>query len=314
MPAALATASAITPISAPWRSSPPSRRRRNVCSTSVAAREQCAEQFGAAGLRSLARDTAPISLNVASTPRTVRRRFGGRLRQRAQRRPPDADLPLRQLAGQPRDDDGDQPGVVIGCRPACSSVGDAGDLGQPRRGRADVGGRGGDVYEQHPHPDILRPPELRASDIDRAVIRREGQRVPARRAVGHRVGALGRLRVAGVVGGAHRDLVEPGILGLPGEAPQPPGVVGVAVARGELAASRRRRSGPRRHGRRGAAPTRRRRTSPGRRARPAPLRGTSMRDSVLIGPRADQPSRVQYASARSKRVTSRSTTHLVADT
>ena len=31
-PAALATASAITPTSAPWRSSPPSRRRRNVCS------------------------------------------------------------------------------------------------------------------------------------------------------------------------------------------------------------------------------------------------------------------------------------------
>ena len=39
-----------------------------------------------------------------------------------------------------------------------------------------------------------------------------------------------------------------------------------------------------------------------------------MRDCVLIGPFADQPSLVQYAWVRSKRVNSRSTTHLVAET
>ena len=68
--AALATASAITPSSAPWRSSPPSSRRRNVCSASVAwlnspetssARRAC-DPLPA---------TVPISLNRASTSRTV---------------------------------------------------------------------------------------------------------------------------------------------------------------------------------------------------------------------------------------------------
>ncbi len=46
----------------------------------------------------------------------------------------------------------------------------------------------------------------------------------------------------------------------------------------------------------------------------APLRGTSTRDSVLTGPRTDQPRSVQYALNSSKRVTSRSTSHLVAET
>ena len=45
-----------------------------------------------------------------------------------------------------------------------------------------------------------------------------------------------------------------------------------------------------------------------------PLLGTSIRDSVLIGPRADQPSLVQYASALSNRVSSRSVNHFVAET
>src|SRR4051794_40225530 len=45
-----------------------------------------------------------------------------------------------------------------------------------------------------------------------------------------------------------------------------------------------------------------------------PSRGTSTRDSVLTGPFADQPRSVQYAVKSSNRVTSRSVTHLVADT
>ncbi|CNH55867.1 Uncharacterised protein [Mycobacterium tuberculosis] len=39
-----------------------------------------------------------------------------------------------------------------------------------------------------------------------------------------------------------------------------------------------------------------------------------MRDSVLTGAWAAQPIRVQYATALSKRVSSMSTIHLVADT
>ena len=54
-PAAFATASAITPASAPWRSSPPSRRRRKVCSASVAAANNPLTQLGAPRLRALAR-------------------------------------------------------------------------------------------------------------------------------------------------------------------------------------------------------------------------------------------------------------------
>ncbi len=148
MSAARPTASAITPISAPWRSSPASRRRRNVCSTSVAAANRPRQQFGAARLRSLpghGADVAQRGIDVAHP----QARFGGGFRQRAQRRPPDADLPLRELAGQPRHDDSDQPGVIVGSGQP-QQVGDAGDLGEPRRGRSDVGGRAGDVYEQHP--------------------------------------------------------------------------------------------------------------------------------------------------------------------
>ena len=45
-----------------------------------------------------------------------------------------------------------------------------------------------------------------------------------------------------------------------------------------------------------------------------PLAGTSIRDAVLIGPRADQPRGVQYATSAANVVTLRSTTHLVAET
>ena len=99
-PAALATASAITPASAPWRSSPPSSRRRNSCSVSVAAANRPAEQLGAPGLRALARDGADLGerrVDGRHRQRRLRRRIG----QRAQRRPADADLALRQLPGQP---------------------------------------------------------------------------------------------------------------------------------------------------------------------------------------------------------------------
>ena len=110
------------------------------------------------------------------------------------------------------------------------------------------------------------------------------------------------------------SVCEPAFGGRPGEAPQPPGVVGVARTRAVRAATVRRRSAPRRPSRRGSAPMPPRRTSPARWRRPGRLRGTSMRDSVLIGPRGDQPSLRPVRLRPSKRVSSRSTTHLVADT
>ncbi len=146
-PAALATASAITPASAPCRSSPPSSRRRNVCSASVAAANRSATQPRPAGLRALARDRADLGERGVDGGDRQRRLLRGR-RQRPQRRPADADLALRQLAGQPGHDDGDQPRVAVLAGPG-EQIGDAGDLGQPRRGGADVGRRGGDVDQQH---------------------------------------------------------------------------------------------------------------------------------------------------------------------
>ena len=70
IPAALATASAITPASAPWRSSPPSSRRRNVCSASVAAANRSATNAARRACEPLPA-VAPISVNAASTSATV---------------------------------------------------------------------------------------------------------------------------------------------------------------------------------------------------------------------------------------------------
>ena len=54
--------------------------------------------------------------------------------------------------------------------------------------------------------------------------------------------------------------------------------------------------------------------TPAQQAALAPLSGTSIREASLTGPRSDQPLSVQYAVKSAKRVTFRSTTHLVAET
>ena len=46
----------------------------------------------------------------------------------------------------------------------------------------------------------------------------------------------------------------------------------------------------------------------------APSPGTSIREDIFTGPRSDQPRWVQYAEIRENWVTSRSTTHLHAET
>ena len=73
--------------------------------------EQVRDEPRPAGLRALARDRADLGERGVDGRHRQRRLLRGR-RQRAQRRPPDADLALRQLARQPGHDDGDQPRVA----------------------------------------------------------------------------------------------------------------------------------------------------------------------------------------------------------
>ena len=115
MSAALATASAMIPASAPWRSSPPSSRSRKACSVSVAAANRPATSSARRAWDPLP-DTAPISEKVASTSATVSVGSAAARRPRPQRRPADADLALPQLAGEPRHDDRDQFGIGRGRR------------------------------------------------------------------------------------------------------------------------------------------------------------------------------------------------------
>ena len=71
-PAALATASTITPSSAPWRSSPPSTRHSNCCSGSVARPNTSVSSARRAALTPLPDIEARRSI-AASTSRTQRR-------------------------------------------------------------------------------------------------------------------------------------------------------------------------------------------------------------------------------------------------
>ncbi|EUA55947.1 hypothetical protein I550_4104 [Mycobacterium intracellulare 1956] len=77
------------PASAPWRSSPPSSRSRNVCSVSVAAANRVVRSAARRACAPLP-DTAPISEKVASTAPTVSVAWeagGGRERNAAQPTP-----------------------------------------------------------------------------------------------------------------------------------------------------------------------------------------------------------------------------------
>ena len=81
--------------------------------------EQIGNESGPARLRTLARDGADLGERRIDGVDRQRRLVRG-LRQRPQRRPPDADLALRQVARQPRHDDGDLPRVAV-ARPPWSS-------------------------------------------------------------------------------------------------------------------------------------------------------------------------------------------------
>ena len=105
------------------------------------------DQLRPAGLGALAGDRADLGERGVDAAHR-QRGFGRRRRQRPQRRPAHPDLTLRQLTGQPRDDDGDERRVRLGRR-SPEQLGDAGDLGRARRHGTDVSGRGGDVDEMH---------------------------------------------------------------------------------------------------------------------------------------------------------------------
>ena len=145
MPTALATASAITPTSAPWRSSPPRRRRRNVCSASVAlannpvtssARRAC-DPFPA---------TVPISVNLASTCSTSSDGSAAGGGSERSETPADADLPLRQLA----DSHDTTTAASVGSPSAPAWRSRSAILAIfPSRCGAHVGGCGGDLNELH---------------------------------------------------------------------------------------------------------------------------------------------------------------------
>ena len=156
--AAFATASAITPTSAPWRSSPPSRRRRNVCSVSVAAANRSVDEFGAPRLRSLPGNLADLAergVDAAGRSATARPPADGSERSAAQ------PTPICRCGSSPDSQDTTTATSFGSSSVACAAqqVGDAGDLGQPRRGRADLGRRGGDVNELH-EPSLARPSDI----------------------------------------------------------------------------------------------------------------------------------------------------------
>ena len=148
--AARATASVITPSSAPWRSSPESRPTRNRCSSPVAR----PNSSPTSALRAAAEpfpDTAPIALNPESTSDRVSVGRGRRGEPVPQRRPADADLPLRQLTRQVGHGDRhlERPGLA-------QRGGQHLDLRQPGAGPRHRPRHLGDLTKQHA-PILSRP-------------------------------------------------------------------------------------------------------------------------------------------------------------
>ena len=142
-PAAFATASAITPSSAPCRSSPrnsPTSRRR---SGSVAREKRPSSSLRRAACEpgpaiDCRRDTAASTSSSSSVGDSA---AGRKL---AKRRPPDADRALRERARQVRDGDRD----LVGARER-EAVREPGDLSEARRGRRDVLRCLRDLREEH---------------------------------------------------------------------------------------------------------------------------------------------------------------------
>ena len=145
MPDARATASTSTPSSAPWRSSPNSRRTRKSCSSAVAP----GRGARAAAVSRAAADPAPLTCERRDRTRRRRRAISsdgslGRrhVAGRRQLRPPIPSRPCRGSPVRKRDDD-----CELIRRRAFQQVGQPRDLVEPAGGPGD-GARGGDDFEE----------------------------------------------------------------------------------------------------------------------------------------------------------------------
>ena len=142
--AAAATASSITPSSAPWRSSPVSSRCRNCCSSAVAAPNR-ASSCAARRAVEPAPEVAASASSRASTSATSRRRRSRRRHAEAgQRAPARTEPALPRLARQPGGGRLD----LVGRRGA-QQRGQRGGLRRAGAGGPDGGGAGDDLGEQH---------------------------------------------------------------------------------------------------------------------------------------------------------------------
>ena len=143
-PAAFATASAMTPSSAPCRSSPRNKPTRRRCSGSVARAKSAASSSRRAPWEPLPAIDCEARHGRVDLEQ-LERRLGRRRGLLAERRPPHADGSLRQLARQIGDRDSD----LLGRR-RTEALGDALDLREPRRRRRDVSRRRRYQREEHP--------------------------------------------------------------------------------------------------------------------------------------------------------------------
>ena len=142
--AARATASPMRPASAPWRSSPTSRRRRKSVSAGVARPNTSRRIALATGGRPAPgrhQDLVEGAVDVGDRQRRHRRR---RDVEPEHRRPAHADAALAGLAGEEPDRRLD----LVGCEPT-EQLGERRDLGRARPRRRDRVRRRDDVRQQH---------------------------------------------------------------------------------------------------------------------------------------------------------------------
>ena len=178
MPAAFATASTMTPSSAPWRSSPRKSPTRNRCSASVARPKSAASS----------------SRRAACEPRPGdARRSATRPRRRRAARSVGGGAPARGAGGAPPSRRRSSPAAARprGRRPrrqpppgapARDTSASRDDLREPRRRRRDVGGSVRDLGEQHSVSRSPRRPTACTRAAPRGPSRRRSRaRAPCRR-------------------------------------------------------------------------------------------------------------------------------------
>ena len=163
--AAVATASSITPSRAPWRRLPVIRPRGSAARRRSRGRTGRPARPGGMPWSRLPRGRQPAERGVDLGDGEAR--LGGRLGQRAERAPADADAPLGQHPGQVGDDDPD-----LGRVAAREEVGQRLGLGGARPGGGDRARGGDDLGERDVHPLHPAPPHRqRGHPLPRQLVR-----------------------------------------------------------------------------------------------------------------------------------------------